>query len=222
MKASESSEAGFTIIESLMAIVVVSILMAAIAPVLALSVANRVQARRVELASQAARAYIDGVRSGSIPTPNQVVTLTEVSGHTFSSARLTFADTAAPSASLSCGSPTNGYCTNSASSSLYCIDRDGGGCATSPRSQDLVAQAFRSTTTGATTDQGYLLAVRVYRADAFQNGSTLKTMKRNNSKASTVTGGFGDRLAPLTEITSEVASGKTKFQDYCTRFGGCQ
>jgi type II secretory pathway pseudopilin PulG len=38
--------------------------MVGIAPVLVLSVATRVQARRVELGTQAARTYIDGVRSG--------------------------------------------------------------------------------------------------------------------------------------------------------------
>ena len=47
--------------------------MTAIAPVLAISVATRVQARRVELATAAAKAYIDGntviVNSDSIKNP---------------------------------------------------------------------------------------------------------------------------------------------------------
>ena len=49
-----------------MAVVVVSILLTAILPMIILSTATRVQARRVDLATQAARGYIDGVRSGVI------------------------------------------------------------------------------------------------------------------------------------------------------------
>ena len=63
---SQSRDGGYTIIESLVAMIVVSVLMIAIAPVMAFSVATRVQARRVELATQAARAYIDSLRTGAI------------------------------------------------------------------------------------------------------------------------------------------------------------
>ena len=59
---SQSRDGGYTIIESLVAMIVVSVLMIAIAPVMAFSVATRVQARRMELATQAARAYIDALR----------------------------------------------------------------------------------------------------------------------------------------------------------------
>ena len=70
-----SSQSGFTIMECLIAVVVVSVLMAAIAPVIALAVSTRVQSRRVELATQAARAYIDSITSGAISAPNHTVTL---------------------------------------------------------------------------------------------------------------------------------------------------
>src|SRR4028119_952420 len=63
---SQSRDGGYTIIESLVAMVVVAVLMIAIAPVMAFSVATRVQARRVELAMQAARTYIDALRTGAI------------------------------------------------------------------------------------------------------------------------------------------------------------
>src|SRR4028118_710341 len=63
---SQSREGGYTIIESLVAMIVVSVLMIAIAPVMAFSVATRVQARRVELATQAARTYIDALRTGTL------------------------------------------------------------------------------------------------------------------------------------------------------------
>ncbi len=233
-KFTSSSEAGFTIVESLMAIVVVAILMAGISPVLILSVATRVQARRIELGSQAARTYIDGIRAGSIPIPKNVVQLDEVDAtdNFDDSQRVNFAGVAAPSSTLpTCSTPTNGYCQNSttpstSTTSLYCIDRDGSGCSNSS-SQDLVIQAYRSTS--ATTvnaanddpDKGYLLAVRVYRADAFSGSGTLETMEANSSKAATFTGGLGNKTAPLVEIVTEVAPRTANFQDYCTRFGGC-
>ena len=62
----KSQEAGYTIIESLVAMIVVSVLMIAIAPVMAFSVATRVQAKRIEMATQAAKTYMDGLRSGAI------------------------------------------------------------------------------------------------------------------------------------------------------------
>lgn len=46
---------GVTLLESLVAMLVVGILMTAIAPLIALSAAARVQARRVDQATQAAR-----------------------------------------------------------------------------------------------------------------------------------------------------------------------
>ena len=67
---SQSRDGGYTIIESLVAMIVVSVLMIAIAPVMAYSVATRVQARRIELATQAARAYIDALRTGAIKYPD--------------------------------------------------------------------------------------------------------------------------------------------------------
>jgi prepilin-type N-terminal cleavage/methylation domain-containing protein len=229
MDFSQSSQSGFTIIESLVAVMVATILMAAIAPVITLSVATRVQARRVELGAQSARAYIDGVRSGAISPPKHVIYLNEVnSAKDFTPKRDDFAAVAAPSSTLpSCTTTTTGYryCTDTTTSSLYCIDRDGGGCSNNSF-QDLVVQSFRTTTNSSTTarddaDKGYVLGVRVYRADGF-NGTALRTMKANNAKQRTFTGGAGDRKTPIVEITTEVASKKTKFQDYCTRFGGCK
>lgn len=73
-----STQSGFTLIESLLAIMIVSILMVGIAPVIVLSVATRVQARRVELGTQAARTYIDGVRSGKITIPKNTVLLEQI------------------------------------------------------------------------------------------------------------------------------------------------
>ena len=68
---SQSRDGGYTIIESLVAMIVVSVLMIAIAPVMAFSVATRVQARRMELATQAARTYIDALRTGALKPGGQ-------------------------------------------------------------------------------------------------------------------------------------------------------
>ncbi|MFQ3679661.1 MAG: hypothetical protein SNJ60_04040 [Pseudanabaenaceae cyanobacterium] len=57
-------------IESLLAVLVTGIIFVALATAAAISVGVRVQARRIDLANQAARSYIDGVRSGIIDTAN--------------------------------------------------------------------------------------------------------------------------------------------------------
>ena len=66
VKTSSFSDSGFTIIESLMAIVVVAMLLASITPILIISTSIRVQSRRIEKATQAANTFIDGVKAGSI------------------------------------------------------------------------------------------------------------------------------------------------------------
>lgn len=202
----QSRKSGFTIVESLVAIVVVGVLMTAIAPVIALAVGTRVQARRVELATQAARAYIDGIRSGAITPPTTTV---------------------APS--------TSKYILSSAPvpttlASLYCVDLDNldgdgisfgdadNGC-TSSSVSDLAIQAFRSEVTNATNDpqKGYKLGVRVYRADAFSDSTALTKGKTQ----ATFTGGLGDRKKPLVEMTTEIITDQTQLRDFCDRLGGC-
>lgn len=230
----QSSQSGFTIIESLMAIVVVGILMTVIAPVIVLSVATRVQAMRVQLASQAASTFIDGVKSGAIAVlPNHTVSLDEVNEtstppNRFNPQRGTFSDAAVPSGTLNCPTNTTGYpyCSNSSTPSttvlsLYCNDLDGGGC-TSASNKDLIVQAFRSATpTSTDANKGYVLGLRVYRSDAFSDNTALRTQKQVGSKQSTFTGGLGNRKAPLVEMTTEISTQNTKFTDLCDRLGGC-
>ena len=212
-----SFQSGFTIIESLMAIVVVGILMSAIAPVIVLSVSNRVQARRIELATQAAQTYIDGITSGAIAAPNHTVLLNEIDSTTkqFSPQRDTFASVDPPSSSgLTC-TANNLYCQNTLTSSLYCIDLDREGCSGNSY-KDLIVQAFRTNNA-----QNYILGLRVYRADAFSDRTALKTQKQMGSKQATFTGGLGDRKAPLVEMTTEISNQKTRLRDFCDRLSGC-
>lgn len=195
----QNSQSGFTIVESLMAVIVVGILMSAIAPAIALSVATRVQARRVELATQAARTYIDGIRSGTIAPPNTTIVrsttqyfLNSVDPPTASTAGLT---------------------------SLHCVSLDDTLGCSSASSKDLVIQAVRSVTSTSTdADKGYRLGLRVYRADAFSDSNALQ----KGTKQATFTGGLGDRKKPLVEMTTEITTTRTTFQDFCNRLGGCQ
>lgn len=233
------SKSGFTLMESLMAIVVLTVLLAGIAPMLFLATATRVQARRVEQATQAARAYIDGVRNGTIDAPNTIVVLDELdTNNRFTPQRIQFADTSAPSATAwtgTCTSPATPSTTNSAypyclntipttqqpqeassnNFSLYCVDRDPiAGCSRDSHN-DFVIQAYRSSTIAASslnTDdkrrdelkRGYLLGLRVYRADAFNDNAPLLNLGESESAKQRTSGTSFNRKAPLIEITTEI------------------
>ena len=137
---SHSRDGGYTIIESLVAMIVVSVLMIAIAPVMAFSVATRVQARRIELATQAARTYIDALRVGAIRKD----------------------DPKSPK-----GFPSDINQAPKNRDDLYCVDLDKTTteCA---GSKDFFVQGVWKNQANPTdpTTTGYELTVRVYRADA--------------------------------------------------------
>lgn len=208
------NQSGFTIVESLMAILVAAILMTAITPVIVLSVATRVQSKRVEQATQAAKAYVDGLRTGAISPPSTTIEL--------ANNQYFLQGVAAPDS------------TESALTSLYCVDLDNldndglslddpDGC-TAGSARDLAIQAFRSVTTASTDpNNGYRLGLRIYRADAFDSSGLLKRNEPDkNVTQATFTGGLGDRKAPLVEMMTEIfVTDKTTYQNYCTRLGGC-
>ncbi|MCB8788400.1 hormogonium polysaccharide secretion pseudopilin HpsB [Planktothrix agardhii] len=190
-----SSQSGYTILESLMAIVVVTVLMVAVAPLLAFSFATRVQAKRVELGSKAANTYIDAVRSGAV-TP----TLT------------TQTDPPTSAGSLTCDAGQ--VCTSPAG--LYCVDNDSDGKCTLPNDptpgkglMDMIVQGVAiNKVAGATLEDGYQLIVRVYRSDAFKDSNLLQKGKLQSTK------GLGNPKVPLSEITTQIIiGGQTSFQD---------
>lgn len=209
-----SHVSGFTIIESLMAIIVVSILLAAIAPVLTLSVATRVQSRRVELASQAARAYIDGIRTGSIQA--------RTSQDMTSTGTLTLQAYPAPTATGTLTCAANSYCTAPTGTSLYCLDFDGTGSCEKTSLTDMVVQAFRYNSASTLATSGYTLGVRVYRANAFGLSTTLakNNATGNNEKvtAAPFTGGAGPIAAPLVEMTTDINPTIPQYSDLCARY----
>ncbi|MFM6192775.1 MAG: hypothetical protein ACKPFF_31890, partial [Planktothrix sp.] len=138
------SQAGYTLLEGLMAVIVVSVLLLAIGPVIAFSVGTRFQAKRVELATQAARTYIDGVKSGAIPAP-------------------TIKDTNPKEEKVP---------TDITDPDLYCVDFDGDENCKTTSPVDMVVQGIAYNGCSTDSNSGYLLDVRVYRANSFDPSNT--------------------------------------------------
>lgn len=215
----KNNSAGFTIIESLVAVIVLGILMTAIAPTIVLSTATRVQSRRVELATLAAGAYIDGVISGNIPAPP--ISRVNEDEDTITNDRVE-----APGTRLECDDlddlrENKGYCSSpeQASYKVYCVDGSGDGKCTENESKDMIVQTFGFNPQSTEATEGYKLGVRVYRADAFSDNEALeKNAGEGKATQSTFTGGLGKRKAPLVQITTDVVvPGQTTFKNWCTR-----
>ncbi|MGD1703487.1 hormogonium polysaccharide secretion pseudopilin HpsB [Dapis sp. BLCC M229] len=210
-------EAGYTIIESLVAMIMVSALMAAIAPIIAFSVGTRVQARRVELASKAAGSYIDAVRlgetNGGLAAPGGFVddavidasTLTECS-QTDANNNLQYCPTAL---------------INIAQGEFYCVDNDGDGKCTPGSLTDMMVHGAIDPDTLNDDDDisaGYDLQVRVFRAAAFASSVTLSNegvpFTVNNAGLATRN---GDAERPLFETRTQIAPTENSFQNYRKR-----
>ncbi len=222
-----SKDAGFTIIESLVAMIVASALMLAIAPVLILSTATRVQSRRVELGSQAASSFIDAVRSGRIATqstdatPTQYIpTVGTTAALTASSQRVITNNTKISDYLIS---STNMSAPSSATN-LYCVQSDGiiltPNCSSNTNQKNLFyVQAGRTKITGSGTNDGYRLAVRVYRQDIDFTQTVLANTSSTNNTQAVVTAGSGNKQAPIVEMAADVANGNTSFEALCKRLG---
>ena len=161
-----SSQSGFSLIESLMAVAVVGILMTAILPMVVVTTTARVQARRADLASQAARSYTDGVRAGVvniIDPPNGLSVYPFIDAGKANRNQY-FTDVPAPSSA---------NVANLFKIPGVKIDANGNGFSFADP-QDLVIQPMRSPGTDLST-QGFYMGVRVYRADAFQSDTAIKS-----------------------------------------------
>lgn len=226
----QSTESGFTIIECLLAIIIVTLLMTAIAPVLALSVATRVQSRRVELATNAARAYIDGLRSGTIPPPPIISTTTPLAAPTNPNLNCTKNRNYCPPP------PANTPLTTPTTTQLYCINFEADpsspdparkGCTNkSSRAMIVQAAAYIPRPAGVAPDptKGYQLRLRVYRAEAFTPGTTLLPGSVQNQPrvAASFTGGtgLGKNQLPLVQMSTEIVTQGTEgtsYLDLCKR-----
>ena len=205
-----NKDAGFTIMESLIAMVVVSSLMLAISPVLILSASTRVQSRRVELSSQIARSFIDGVRSGRIkaPAPDTGTSLT-------ASASRNITGNTNDYLSASMAAPTS-----ETEKHLYCVQSDGTilppDCSSNQNNLFYI-QAGRTSINDSGTNDGYRLAVRVYRRDIDFTKTVLANT--NTTKNTQAVVGSGNKQAPLVEIIADIANNNTSFTDLCNRLG---
>jgi len=200
----KSQEAGYTIIESLVAMIVVSVLMIAIGPVMAFSVATRVQAKRIEMATQAATTYIEALRSGALQPP-------------VGSNKNEF-PAKYPTANLE-ASPAPGPDIKD----LYCIDKDENPECQAQSNQDLVVQGYYYNNLPTNTNPartGYSLIVRVYRASSFASGvGQLKTQTDLKAQQGSTTSGLGNIRAPLVEIRTEIGASDRQgaYNNLCTR-----
>ncbi|MBF2064902.1 MAG: prepilin-type N-terminal cleavage/methylation domain-containing protein [Calothrix sp. C42_A2020_038] len=218
-KTLSSNESGFTIIESLIAIIIAAILLAATAPVIVLSTATRVQARRVELATQAAKTFVDAVQS-------QTISLSGITAINLPAATKT------QPRNLSNVTKQADYLVNTTNmpvpsnkNSLYCYHNDGK--LKTPTDSDCDAannqffiQAAKIKVQDSNPNEGYRLAIRVYRKDAFEGSEPLLASTRTqNTKQRTFTGGLGQKKAPLVETTIDISTKNTTFESLCRRLG---
>jgi prepilin-type N-terminal cleavage/methylation domain-containing protein len=205
-----SSESGFTIIESLVALLVVAILLTAIAPVILLSVATRLQAKRIEQATQTTKTFIDGVRTGAIPPPQ--TNLIELDPATKDKPR-NLEDNLITIQKMPAPTTPNG---------LYCANKDGNILNPNPNcSSDLFfIQAAQIKVKNSIASEGYRLAIRIYRKEAFDSPGVLTASSGENKTIQTpFTSGLGGSKAPLVEMATDISSNATTFQSLCNRLG---
>ena len=219
---SSSSDSGFTIIESLMAIVVVAILLVSITPILVMSTLIRVQSRRIEKATQAANTFIDGVKAGSIITgsraaPSKKISLDPATLRTSADYLISITQMPVPTSKTD------------ADVNLYLLTKDGNICIASDSAcqidstnafDEFYIQAMPIIVDGIhTKTSGYRLAVRVYRSDVDFSKTLLASTSDVKKVVSPIVTGIGNRQAPLIERTIDIGHNSTKFQALCYRLG---
>ncbi|WP_084544441.1 prepilin-type N-terminal cleavage/methylation domain-containing protein [Chroogloeocystis siderophila] len=177
------SEEGLTLIESLVAIVIIGIVLAAIAPPLLIAAATRVQNQRTEQAMQLAQGEINRIRLIVERGSYEKAELPPITNAT------SIKDAPPPTRD------TNGYIANSAAITVtrgFTVDIDNNGSA------DFVVQLFRKagiTSSGvenpnstSSIPNAFQMGVRVYEYQAFQTGgssalSTKRTLLRLTSQS---------------------------------------
>ncbi len=244
--AKDSSMAGFSLIESLLAVLVTGIIFVALATAAAISVGVRVQARRIDLANQAARSYIDGVRSGVIDTANfppalrfDPLTLGGFSGlAAITATQLNDTDFKTHVTGIRVDTNGNGFSFNDPADLIIQPMRSS--FLVNPGSPRVLENAtFPKIGTALDTArqtlerQGFVLAVRVYRADAFggpggpilTTANTAGSVLRNNDPPCdqfsnfanqgniSFQGGLPDKRCPLVIHSSQVFLSSKNFRD---------
>lgn len=180
-KYSHKSDSGLTLIECLVAIVVIALTSASIAPVLVLSVATRVQNQKAEQALQLAKGEVDRVRLLVERSPTYTSADLRLAESSAAPLNSTPSSTSQGTAITTVGKPTSLVAKAAWSLSTYVpsdvaareIDANGDG------TPDFVIQSFRggSPMVGATMPVAFDMGVRVYDYSAIlRNGiGTLET-----------------------------------------------
>lgn len=197
-----ASDSGFTIIEVLVGVVFITILLAAISPVLVMSTAVRVQSKGMEKAVQAAETFINSVSNNSISAPTKVITVIQ-------NAPINL-ETAMP---MPVPKKTD--------TDLYFFKKDSTITACNPIStckpqdtpfDEFYIQAAQIKPAGTKTSDGYRLAIRIYREDLNFDQTILPSS----------TGGIlVNKQAPILKTIVEI-SGSTTFGSLCSRLGCVQ
>ena len=198
-----TSESGYTILEGIMAILMVTVMLTLVGPVIAFSVGTRVQAKRIELASQAAKTYVDSLRAGSLPPPvdNNKTDASPLKGRPAPNSGQ------ADGGDLDCDDKS-GFCKNkdADSKTLYCVSFDGNNTCSNDSLVDMVVQAqacYPGSPTVLNEKEGYHLLVRVYRANAFGKLTGTEGFKAGKADSS-VTNALGNPALPLTTFTTYI------------------
>ena len=196
-----ASDSGFTIIEVLVGVVFITILLAAISPVLVMSTAVRVQSKGMEKAVQAAETFINDVSNNSISAPTKVITVIQ---------------------NAPINLETEMPVPKKTDTDLYFFKKDSTITACNPIStcqpdkdtpfDEFYIQAAQIKPAGTKTSDGYRLAIRIYREDLDFDQTILPSS----------TGGIlVNKQAPILKTTVEI-SGSTTFGSLCSRLGCVQ
>lgn len=196
-----ASDSGFTIIEVLVGVVFVTILLAAISPVLVMSTAVRVQSKGMEKAVQAAETFINGVSNNSISAPTFLITETPNTPINL--------ETAMPVPKTE---DTDLYFFKKDSTIIAKCDLINPISPCKPQDtpfDEFYIQAAQIKPAGTKTSDGYRLAIRIYREDLDFNQEILPS-----STGRIVV----NKQAPILIKTVEI-SGTTTFGSLCSRLG---
>ena len=192
---SQGSEAGLTLIECIVAILLISITVTMVTPPIFLAVATRIQNQRIEQALQLGQSEIDRIKlmvnrgaytNDDLPPEMTSASLVEMSAPT----ALQADRDAVYAATGGSDSPTDAFAVD--------IDSDG--------DADFAVQAFRNEGQANTTGDlvAFGMGVRVYSARAFDGGTPTDTEQLT---ASFVAGDGAQLNNPLITLYTDVARG---------------
>jgi len=189
----KSSEQGFTLLESLMGIVVIGLVLAVMGPPLLFVAGTRIQHQRAEQAMQLAQSQVDQVRLLMVQGQNQPLNLPCVTSDSISS-------TAAPTilTANAVAASTTATCTNGGVwSDIQKI--------VSVNSDNFLVQVFRDQ--GVADTSGNLIAfrmgVRVYGPQVFTSSNFGKTLQTQSTSLTFTT--FPSTQKPMAVLFTEVS-----------------